>query len=310
VAIASNSIVHPIRVLAQTTENFAAGKLSARAPIERKDEIGALAYAYNQMASQLQEIIGRLEQRVNDRTRDLENQTRRLHLAAEIARDAASARSLGSLLERSARLISSRFRFHHTGIFLLDQYRERAVLVASSSEAGRQLMEDPQWPRVGDFGVIGRSAASGEPRIVLDTDPGVEFFGREKLVSTRSELVLPLKAENSVIGVLDIHSDQSQAFNEDDIAIFQNLADQLATAIERARLLQELESSLKELESAHGRYTREGWNSLSDTSQMGSRGYRFDNIEMEPLSKLNDMEKEVLEAGVTLSTPAKNRAYL
>ena len=308
VAISSNSIVHPIKVLAQTSENFAAGKLSARAPIERKDEIGALANSYNQMASQLQEIIGRLEQRVNDRTRDLESQTRRLRMAAEIARDAAAARSLSGLLERSAQLISSRFDFHHSGIFLIDQNREYAVLVASSSEAGRQMMMENQWPRVGDFGVVGRAAASGEPRIVLATDPETTFFGHEKLPSTLSELVLPLRAENSIIGILDLHSDQPQAFDEDDIAIMQTLADQLATAIERMRLLQEVESSLNELESAYGRYTREGWTSLFASSRAGLKGYRFDNIEMERLSELRDIEKEVLETGTTASLSAQQAA--
>lgn len=308
VAISSNSIVHPIKVLAQTSENFAAGKLSARAPIERKDEIGALAYSYNQMASQLQEIIGGLEQRVNDRTRDLENQTLRLRMAAEIARDAAAARSLGSLLERSTRLIASRFDFYHTGIFLLDQDHEYAVLAASSSEAGGQMAVNNQWPRVGDFGIIGRAAASGETRILLDTDPDAAFFGHAALPATRSELVLPLKAENSVIGVLDIHSDQPQAFDEDDIAIMQNLADQLATAIERTRLLQELENSIKELESAYGRYTREGWKSLSDTPQTGSKGYRFDNIALEPLSELQDIEKDALETGITIKASTQHAA--
>src|SRR6185436_11142133 len=67
VAVSARTIADPIKTLAQTTESFAAGKLSVRAMVDRQDEIGALAKAYNQMATQLQEIIGKLEQRVADR---------------------------------------------------------------------------------------------------------------------------------------------------------------------------------------------------------------------------------------------------
>lgn len=303
VAISAHSIVHPITVLAQTTESFAAGKLSARAPIEREDEIGALAYSYNQMASQLQEIIGRLEQRVNDRTRDLENQTLRLRAASEIARDAASARNLGELLDRSAHLISTRFGFPLAEIYLLDIDREYAVLAASSSEEGKQRVSNNHRLLVGDVGAVGRVAATGEPRITRETGSQSAPPYQAQSAGTRFEMALPLKAENRVIGVLDIHSDPSQAFAEEDIAIMQTMADQLATAIERTRLLQEVESSLKELESAYGRYTRQGWNELIDDTHTETKGYRFDTIRMEPVSELPEFEKTILETGKTASAP-------
>ena len=72
------------------------------------------------MATQLQEIIGKLEQRVVDRTTDLESQTFRLRVAAEIARDAASARDLNELLTRAGDLILSRFGFYPIWIISFD----------------------------------------------------------------------------------------------------------------------------------------------------------------------------------------------
>ena len=74
--------------------NFAAGEFTARATIDRRDENGALGKTYNQMADQLQDIIGKLEQRVADRTKELEDQSLRLRTSAEIARDAASAQKV------------------------------------------------------------------------------------------------------------------------------------------------------------------------------------------------------------------------
>jgi GAF domain-containing protein/HAMP domain-containing protein len=283
--VSARTIADPIKTLAQTTERFAAGKLSVRAMVDREDEIGALAKAYNQMATQLQEIIGKLEQRVADRTKDLENQTLNLRVAAEIARDATSARDLHELLARAADLVASRFRFYHIGIFLLDKNKEYAVLVASPSEPGRKMLENNHRLRVGEVGIVGRVSATGEPRVVLDTDADAVYFNNPYLPSTRSEMALPLKVEGNIIGVLDVQSEHPQAFTNEDVAIMQVMADQLATAIERTRLLQEVERNLKELESAYGRSTRDNWQRLTDGTATGHIGYRYDNVRLERITE-------------------------
>lgn len=302
VAISARSIVSPITSLAKTSESFAAGKLSMRAPVDRVDEIGALARSYNQMANQLQEVIGGLENRVNERTRDLESQSLRLRLAAEIGMESAAVHDVKELLERSAQQIQNRLGFDHVGIFLLDNDKEYAVLVAASSEAGKQMLANSHRLRVGEVGLVGRVAASGEPRISLNTDAEATYFNNPYLPDTRSEMVLPLKAERNVFGVLDIQSNKTQAFNADDISIMQIMADQLAASIERTRLLQELERSLKEVESAYGQYTRENWKRIADGLQSGGKGYRFDNIGIEPITEISELEKSAFETGKTINS--------
>lgn len=302
VAVSARTIADPIRTLAQTTASFAAGKLSTRATVDRQDEIGALAQSYNQMATELQEIIGKLEQRVADRTKDLESQTLRLRVAAEIARDAASARDLNELLTRAADLILNRFGFYHIGIFLLDNNKEYAVLVASPTEAGRQMMENNHRLQVGEVGIVGRASATGEPRIALDTGSDIAFFNNPYLPNTRSEMALPLKVENNIIGVLDVQSDQPEAFNEDDVAIMQVMADQLATAIERTRLLQEVERNLKELESAYGQFTRDNWKRVTDGTATGRLGYRFDNVRLERITELPELAGDALTSGKVVNS--------
>jgi putative methionine-R-sulfoxide reductase with GAF domain len=307
VAVSARAIADPIKTLAQTSESFAAGKLSTRAMVDREDEIGALANAYNQMASQLQEIIGKLEQRVADRTQDLESQSFRLRVAAEIARDAASSRDLSDLLARAADLIINRFGFYHIGIFLLDSNKEYAVLVASPTEAGRQMIANNHKLRVGEVGIVGRVSATGEPRITLNTGDDVIFFNNPNLPQTRSEMALPLKVENNVIGVLDVQSDQPQAFNEEDITIMQVMADQLATAIERTRLLQEVEKNLKELEGAYGQFTRDNWKKLANGMGAGSMGYRFDNIRLEPITRLPELAEDAFKTGTIISSNGSHK---
>jgi GAF domain-containing protein/HAMP domain-containing protein len=306
VAVSARTIADPIKTLAQITESIAAGKLSARAMVEREDEIGALAKSYNQMAAQLQEVIGKLEQRVADRTKDLESQTFRLRVAAEIARDAAAAQDLDELLTRAAELIHSRFNFYHIGIFLLDNNKEYAVLVASPTEAGKKMIELKHKLRVGEMGIVGRVSATGEPRIALDTGADITYFNNPYLPNTHSEMALPLKVENNVIGVLDVQSDQPQAFNDDDVAIMQVMADQLATAIERTRLLQELERNLNELESAYGLFTRDNWKKITEDTATGHLGYRFDNVRLERITELPELAGDALTSGKIVNANGKH----
>ena len=115
-------------------------------------------------------------------------------------------------------------------------------------------------------------------------------------------MALPLKADKKMVGVLDIQSDEPNAFNDDDVAILQTMADQLATAIERTRLLQEVERSLKELESAYGAYTRENWKGVSDTGKLSSKGYRFDNIHLESVTEMSESGKLAFETGRTINS--------
>jgi GAF domain-containing protein len=77
---------------------------------------------------------------------------------------------------------------------------------------------------------------------------------------TRSEVALPLLIGNKVLGVLDIQSDQPQAFRTDDIDVLQTLADQVAVAIENTRRIDEARAALMQIETLAAVRTREAWN--------------------------------------------------
>jgi GAF domain-containing protein/HAMP domain-containing protein len=299
--ITSRSISQPISELANTAEKIASGQLTARARTDREDEIGDVGRSFNAMAQQLQEIIGTLEQRVASRTEDLERQALRLRVAAEVARDAASAQSLSELLDRSSRLIRDRFNLYHTGIFLLDENKEYAVLRASPTEAGKEMMANNHRLRIGEQGIVGRVAATGEPRIALDTGADSIYFSNPLLPSTHSEMALPLKSNEDIIGVLDVQSDQPEAFTRDDIAVMQVMADQLATAIGRTRLLQQVETNLLELERTYGEFTKQSWKAAG-AGEPQNVGYKFNNIRMEPFTEIPKEAKIAIEKGITVAS--------
>lgn len=293
----------PIQLLTSAAAEIAEGNVASYVNMETEDdEIGVLVKAFNRMTSQLRGSIVDLEQRVAERTRDLETQSLRLRVAAEIARDTLSARDLESLLNRSTQLIFDRFSLHHVGIFLVDKNREFATLTASPTEAGQSMIAGRLKVGVGDPNAVGRVAATGEARITLDIRPEGAATPASVLTDSLSEITLPLKAEQIVLGVLDIQSDKPQAFKQSDISVFQVLADQLAAAIERTRLAEEVAQTLVELERSYGRYTREGWQILSESGRIKNPGYRFNNIRIEPVTGLTGFAEKAMETGSVVNT--------
>lgn len=259
-------------------------------------ENSRLVEELNLASSQLRNNAQVLERRVHERTRELENQTNRLRLAAQIARDTTSVRDLNSLLNQSTALILERFNLYHSAIFLLDPQREYAVLTASPTEAGQQMLAENYKLRIGGQAPVAEVAATAEPIITLEST----HLSHPLLANTRSQMALPLKVEGNLIGVLDVHSDKPRAFTQDDVAIMQILADQLATAIERTLLLERVEQNLRELEQAYGQFTRESWKTFEKSGLPGSTGYRFDNIHIEPITEIPLHGAEAIQTGKTI----------
>ncbi len=220
-----------------------------------------------------------LEQRVAERTRDLERRAVQLQAAAEVARDATTARDLSELLNRAVNLIRERFGFYHAGIFLTDDLGEYAVLQAAAGEAGRLMLEQEHRLKVGEAGIVGYVTAAGSPRIALDVGEDAVYFDNPLMPETRSEMALPLRAGGEIIGALDVQSREAEAFDDEDVAALQTMADQLAVAIQSIRLLRESQQTVRELEAASGRYLREGWRAEQ------SRGYRYRGLGVEPVSE-------------------------
>lgn len=295
VFLTSLSISTPIINLSADAKKIAQGDLAVRSTVDRADEIGDLSTSFNGMAAELQSVVSGLEARIQERTRNIEQQALRLRVASEIARDATAARDLDELLERSARLIMDRFGFYHTGIFLLDQKREYAVLRSSPTKAGKDMLQNGHKLRIGAEGIVGYVSATGDARIALDTGADAIHFQNPLLPDTRSEIALPLKSNNMVIGVLDAQSDQPNAFDEEDLSILQILADQLAAAIDRTRLLKEREQNLVRLEHAYQQFTETSWRKLS--GQLETPGYTFQGTALTPISQCPPEARDALKKG-------------
>jgi GAF domain-containing protein len=217
------------------------------------------------LAQALEAYQATLEEQVAERTAALARRSTQLEAAAQVAREAAEIRDVVHLLEETARLISDRFGFYHAGIFLLDEAGEYAVLHATSSQGGQRMLTHGHRLRVGEEGIVGHVTGQGKPRIALDVGADAVFFDNPYLPDTRSEMALPLRAQGQIIGTLDVQSTEPEAFTDEDIAVLQTLADQLAMAISNARLFQQAQESLEAERRAYDVLSHEAWRALVRT---------------------------------------------
>jgi len=169
-----------------------------------------------------------------------------METAAEVSRAASSLLDLTELLNSSVALIRDRFDLYYVGAFLIDGNREWAVLRAGTGEAGRIQIKNKHRLKIGSESMIGWCIQNRQPRIALDVGKEAVHFQNPHLPDTRSEMALPLIHRNRAIGALTVQSTEQAAFSREDIIFLQTMADQMANAIENARLYEQAQQELEE----------------------------------------------------------------
>ena len=236
----------------------------------------------------LKELNQSLEDRVASRTAELsianarnERRARQFEAIAQVARATTSIQDEDLLLLRLAQVVSEQFGFYHVGIFLVDEESQYAVLRASNSEGGKRMLARRHRLRVGQAGMVGHVAASGNPRIALDVETDAAFRNNPDLPETRSELAFPLKVGDHIMGVLDIQSTEPDTFQPEDTEILYTLADQVAIAIQNARSHEATHRLLEEAQRTSVSYLKEAWRLLQ--AQEEKVGYLVSDNTVKPL---------------------------
>jgi len=175
-------------------------------------------------------------------------------------------------------------------LFLTDERKEYVVLQAASSEGGQQMLQRDHRLRIGGQGIVGVVAYQRQPRIAVDVGADAVFFNNPDLPETRSEMALPLIVRDEVIGVLDFQSTKSEAFLFEDLEVMETLADQIALAIENARLLTESQSIIQQLQLLSSEKTQSAWD---QRNQRQPYAYTYSPQGIQPGKKIkNDSELE------------------
>ncbi len=223
-----------------------------------------------------------------------------------LAQEIAGARALDDLLARAVHLIQERFAAYHVSILLSDAEGRSAVLQAASGEAAEALLARNFTLNLDTMSVALRRRLA-DPGQVSGAEDGAGVsvvYRREPLLrQVRSEVILPLRVGQSSIGFLVVLSTGDAAFDETAIAVLQTAADQLAVAVENARLLEQRDTSIRDMERASGQYTEQVWRDIVSAAGQ-PLGYRYHRKSIEPIV---GVAGEGAESGALLHVPVTLR---
>lgn len=228
-----------------------------------------------QISVELEKERASVTQRLEEKTRSLQRRLLQGRVAAEISERITGMLDPDLLLQNVVDLIGERFALYYIGAFILDTQKRFAVLKAGTGDAGKKMMAEGHRLPVGSSSMIGWTILNGHARIALDAGSEAVRFNNPHLPFTRSELALPILARGEVTGALSIQSIEPSAFDEDDIAILQGIANILGTALENARIYRRAEENLEEVRLVSRDYLDKVWGDLS--RQRGGLEYTFEN---------------------------------
>jgi len=278
--------LHPIGDLTAVAAAIANGELDKRAEIHSNDEIGILATAFNSMTSQLQGTLQGLEQRVAERTRNLE-------LAAEVGRSVSRVRALDIMLKDAAELIRSQFDLYYVQVYLADSSQTNLLLLSGTGQVGEQLVRRSHRLPLNTSSINGRAATEKKSVIIADTTASATFRPNPLLPDTRSEMAIPLIVGDKVVGVLDLQSEKANALSREILPAFEALAGQVAIAIQNANLLAEAEQARAEVEAQARRLVRANWADYQDAIHKPEEtGFVFEQNKISVMTLQDEANKE------------------
>jgi len=172
-----------------------------------------------------------------------------LNLVRTITAKIANMREPAMLYSQVAGLIQKTFNLYYVAIFTLEGADQQLYFRASSGQNASLSVFNPGFTVNFGEGIIGRVAQTGEQIVAPDVRKEEYYRHIDILSETLSEAAMPLKVENRILGVLDVQSDQLEAFNQVDILVLQTLADNIALAIESAHLYDDLQRRAGQISS-------------------------------------------------------------
>jgi PAS domain S-box-containing protein len=160
-----------------------------------------------------------------------------VQVSTEISQEVASASELGDLFNRVVTLTKERLGYYHTQLLRYDAAQDAVVLINGYGEIGQKMLEEGHQLPMGS-GLIGTAAANGQtvmrPTLAEDTD----WHPNPLLPDTKGEIAVPIKWQDTVLGVLDVQSNQAGALTEDDRLLLEGLCGQIAIAMQSAELVE------------------------------------------------------------------------
>ncbi len=164
-----------------------------------------------------------------------------LQVVAEVGQAATTLLEPSELLDRVANLTRDRFDLYHAHIYLLDETGETLELAAGAGRVGKQMVASGHAiPFDREHSLVARAARSRYGAISNDVTREPDFLPNPRLPKTKSEMAIPVLLGDQLLGVLDVQANIRNRFTDEDVRIKTTLADQIAVALNNARLFTEV----------------------------------------------------------------------
>ncbi len=284
-ALFSRSISRPLEDILDTFAKIESGDLKERAAVSDADEIGKLSVNFNRMISRLDNLQGNLESQIAMRTEQL-------RATSEVGRVASSILDPEKLIEKVVNLITERLGYYYAAIFIVSADGYWAELQSATGEAGKELMKRKHRLAVGGKSMVGSAVSLRQARIAHDVGLEAIRFDNPLLPDTRSEIALPLTVGGRVLGALDAQSMEENAFDKENTETLQGMANQVAIALENARLFRETQEALRELRTSQQIQLSQAWSEALDAEG---------NLEFSMGEKLDSKDSETGALNVPLA---------
>jgi signal transduction histidine kinase/HAMP domain-containing protein len=232
-------VTKPLEKLTRGAEEIGKSNLDYRLEIESSDEIGRLAGAFNDMSSKLKKSH-----------EDIKHKAEQIALMRDIDKAILSTMRIDKMVPAILGKINSVISCDYAHVAILDEKNRDFYVIGSSAENKASIScfkipfeQASQCPVLRDK----KPMICGD---ITQENPCSACIFNLKIVEegARSTLIVPLLAGERVLGLLHLGSLTNDAFNEEHMAIAQELANQLAVALENARLIEELNNAYKKLE--------------------------------------------------------------
>lgn len=217
-----------LEVILQAQEDEAARRL-----VDAQEQAARAQERARELA-RANEALGRAE-------RQSRHRAEQIGLLSSVARGITGVLEPDRLMQVAADTIQSRLDYTYVAVVVLDADGVLVGRWAGRPGVGRQSRGKAQGP---PGGIIGRALRARAPQVANDVSRDRDY--QPDVPGTRSEMVVPLLEEGVAVGAIDIQSMAPAAFDLDDVAAAEALAEFLAVALRNARLFGELKRGKEE----------------------------------------------------------------
>jgi GAF domain-containing protein len=219
--------------LQEAAEQFRRGRWETTVPVSGNDELTVLTSTFNQMATDLAESRIYLEQRVAQRTQSLET-------SAEVSHNLSSILDQDAFSIAVVEQLQSTFGYYYVQLYLANDTNDIFTLKSATGLPGQKMLI--RGHRLNkEQGIVGRSAAYQEVVLAPDVSQNPHWLSNPLLPETKSEVAVPIISRDVVLGVLDIQHNIVNGINEEDVILLKSISDQIAIALENARLFEKIQ---------------------------------------------------------------------